>query len=131
MAKRKVDLSKLGFNGNRLSVSPFEEVALKQFLEEIDFDRYKFANLKTHVWAGCIGINASSFINHKDHTEITELKLSKREQKIIFSIIQWMGSPVGRCFTTNLKEAISQKSEKLDLEKKKNQKFIQNFYGAK
>jgi hypothetical protein len=80
-------LSELGFNGNRLSENPQEEKTLNTFYKQFD-DRGCHNQMDLIIFGNKAGRGTTT---PRDY-------LTEREKKIVYSTIQWLGSPVGKHF---------------------------------
>jgi hypothetical protein len=78
----------IGFNHKRTEDNPRELLFVEQINKEIGFDRHVLSRI---VYAN--GVNKSVI-----------KRLSSYEEQIVLSVIQWLGSPVGKCFTNQVNE---------------------------
>jgi len=85
------ELSELGFNGHRLAENPQEEKILNAFFQQFND-------------IGCNNQMDLIVFGNKSGKGVTAPRglLNEREKKIVYSTIQWLGSPVGRNFLYNL-----------------------------
>ncbi len=94
------NLKDLGFNGHRLQQNPQEEKVLETFFKQFD-------DIGCHNQMDLI-----IFGSKNDYGAATPKEyLTERDKKIVYSTIQWLGSPVGMNFLQNAGYELKKVSE--------------------
>ena len=77
-----------GFNHSRTKYNPRELLFVEQINKEIGYSRNVLSQI---VYANAVNNPLLK-------------KLTPHEEQIVVSVIQWLGSPVGKCFLTQVNE---------------------------